>query len=241
MIKNICNINLNNFQGPLELLLLAVKEKKINILELDLLLLINQYIEFLDKNIDYDFDTLSNYLVISSYLLEVKSRLLIPEEKDNFIEDEKKEEFNEYEMKKQMLECKKFKDISLQFQERKKNAERLLSKKYSKLDNNEEVDYKFDLGLLTSAFSKIAIDFKKSSIKHVSIKREEFELEVLEQLILNKLINVLNKKTLLINLVKLIGTTIECLIATFLALLNLAKNNKVFLLQENNEIFIELI
>lgn len=78
---------LENFEGPMDLLLSMVRDKKIDLLEINLLDLIKQYCDFVTKNISSNIDDVSEYLVMASYLLELKSKLLLPKPKLEVDED----------------------------------------------------------------------------------------------------------------------------------------------------------
>ncbi|ALV23506.1 hypothetical protein ASO20_02505 [Mycoplasma sp. (ex Biomphalaria glabrata)] len=101
---------LENFEGPMDLLLSMVRDKKIDLLEIDLLNLIQQYCDFVTKNIHTNIDDVSEYLVMATYLLELKSKLLLPKTKLEVDEDmvaaEKDKLINA------LIEYSKFKKVS---------------------------------------------------------------------------------------------------------------------------------
>lgn len=73
-------VQITNFSGPLDLLLNLVREKKLNILELNLIELTHQYLDYLNHQQELDIEIASEYLLMAATLIEIKSRLLIPQE-----------------------------------------------------------------------------------------------------------------------------------------------------------------
>lgn len=69
---------LANFEGPLDLLLHLVREKKVDLFNIDLLDLINQYVKLVQNFNNENLEYASSYLVMATYLLEIKSKLLLP-------------------------------------------------------------------------------------------------------------------------------------------------------------------
>ena len=80
---------LSNFDGPLDLLVSLVKEKNINILDIDIAELANQYLEIIKHLQDNDFDIASEYLVMAATLLQLKARMVL---QDPEVEEEIKQE-----------------------------------------------------------------------------------------------------------------------------------------------------
>lgn len=74
-----CNINILNFNGSFDLLVSLVKERKMDIMTLNLVEITKQYIEFVNNNISLiKIDDLTEYLLLASYLLELKSKKALP-------------------------------------------------------------------------------------------------------------------------------------------------------------------
>ena len=79
---------INDFEGPLDLLLHLIKESKMDIMNIEIEEITKQYMDFLDKQEKMNLEISSEYLVLASELLEIKSRLLLPNNKDESLEDE---------------------------------------------------------------------------------------------------------------------------------------------------------
>ena len=66
---------INDFEGPLDLLLHLIKESKMDIMNIEIESITNQYVEYLNKQESMNLEVASEYLVLASELLEIKSRM----------------------------------------------------------------------------------------------------------------------------------------------------------------------
>ena len=78
---------LNDFEGPLELLLTLINNSKLNINEISLAEITDEYLEYIDDNENLSIDEIADFLVIAAKLLYIKSKLILPEAM-SFIDDE---------------------------------------------------------------------------------------------------------------------------------------------------------
>tara|TARA_B100000886_G_scaffold327561_1_gene275131 strand:- start:712 stop:1455 length:744 start_codon:yes stop_codon:yes gene_type:complete len=83
--KNIKQISVNipNYNGPLEVLLDLAKTQKVNLAEISITKLADQFLEFIKKTKNLDLETASEYLLMATWLAYLKSKLLLPEEDDD--------------------------------------------------------------------------------------------------------------------------------------------------------------
>ena len=79
---------LEQFEGPLDLLLYLIKKQNIDITDIQILPITNQYIEYIDMMRKMQFELASDYLVMAATLAEIKSRMLIPNDIDDDDEDD---------------------------------------------------------------------------------------------------------------------------------------------------------
>ena len=98
-------IKLENFQGPLDLLCTLIEKNKMNIYDINLNEITDQYIEYINKMEELNLEVTSEFLSMASTLLYIKSKKLLP----NRQEDE--EEITEEELIRRIVEYKKYKDI----------------------------------------------------------------------------------------------------------------------------------
>ena len=105
-------VKLKEFEGPLDLLLQLTEEKKLDIVEISLGKVTNQYLAYLKKIENIPLEDLANFLVIASRLILIKSRMLLP-----VLELTEEEEKDIDALKKQLEEYKKFKDLAKKMEE----------------------------------------------------------------------------------------------------------------------------
>lgn len=107
--------NLETFKGPLDLLLVLIKKNKVNIYDIPISDILEQYMEVLSKISVPDPEELSEFLVLAATLLQIKSKMLLPSEDDEEEEDPREE------LVKRLLEYKKFKEKA-EFLKEKENS-----------------------------------------------------------------------------------------------------------------------
>ena len=73
------NVNLNNFNGPLEVLLDLAKSQKVDLEKISITILVDQFLDFIKSNEKINLDLASEYLLMATWLTYLKSKLLLPE------------------------------------------------------------------------------------------------------------------------------------------------------------------
>lgn len=114
-------VKLQAFEGPLDLLLHLIDKNKVNIYDIPIALITEQYMDYLSqmKSQQQQLDTMSEFLVMAATLLDIKSRMLLPAEKN----EEGEEIDPREELVRQLLEYKTYKYMSLQLRDREEDAE----------------------------------------------------------------------------------------------------------------------
>ena len=100
-------IILEEFEGPLDLLLYLIKKQNIDIVDIPIFPITVQYVEYIEMMESIKYELVSDYLVMASTLAEIKSRMLIPHDDED--EDEEDPRAN---LVKRLLEYQKYKDLS---------------------------------------------------------------------------------------------------------------------------------
>ena len=80
---NQISIDIPNYNGPLEILLDLAKTQKVNLAEISITKLADQFLEFIKKNENLNLETASEFLLMATWLAYLKSKLLLPEEDDD--------------------------------------------------------------------------------------------------------------------------------------------------------------
>ena len=235
------NLCINDFEGPLDLLLHLVKSSKMDIYSIDTYQVIEKYLEFinsLDKN---DLDNASEYLVMAAELLHLKSKLLINKELDSEESDEY-EINSEEDLKNKLIEYEKYKEISEKFRSLEENRKDYFTKVPENISEYKEQKN-------TSNDGSITLDDLVNAFLELK-KREEYHKPLFTR-ITKKEISVAEKTTYIRDLLKK-KKKIEFkelfdsfdkvnIIVTFLSILNMSKDNEIILTQKKNfgSIFIE--
>ena len=81
--ENQISINIPNYTGPLEVLLDLAKSQKVDLAEISITLLADQFLEFIKKHKDLNLETASEFLLMATWLAYLKSKLLLPEDEDD--------------------------------------------------------------------------------------------------------------------------------------------------------------
>ena len=110
-------VQLAIFEGPLDLLLYLVKKEEVDIYEVNLTKIATQFIEYVELMRELDLDIAGEFLVMASTLMYIKSRELLPVDKQAQVEEEDDEEDPRWELIRQLVEYKKFKDAAARLQE----------------------------------------------------------------------------------------------------------------------------
>ncbi len=115
---------LETFEGPLDLLLHLIEKDKINIYDIPIAEITDQYMDYVNAMPETSLDVLSEFLVMASTLLEIKARMLLPRETD----EEGDEEDPRTELVSRLLEYRTFKYISEEMRDMEANAEKVFYK-----------------------------------------------------------------------------------------------------------------
>ena len=116
---------LDNFEGPLDLLLHLIEKNKVSIYDIPIVLITEQYLEYVNQMDHEDLDVVSDFLVMAATLLDIKSRMLLPKVEK---EEEEDEEDPRAELVRRLLEYKMYKYMAQELEEREQEAELLFFK-----------------------------------------------------------------------------------------------------------------
>lgn len=167
-------VKLEIFEGPLDLLLYLVKKEDLEIFDIPLSKITEQYLEYLEILKLLELNIASEYLVIASQLLQIKSRKLLPQE-EPVLQAPEELDLKEELMRRLQIYAK-FKEVALKLRE--KEIERsLLFKRGITEEIKEEKEVYFEANLfdLISAFSKALKEVKKEEF--LEVIRDEFTIQ----------------------------------------------------------------
>src|SRR6516225_8613696 len=110
------NVKFEVFEGPLDLLLYLIKKEEVDIYEVNLTRLATQFIQYIETMRELDLEIAGEFLVMAATLMYIKSRELLPLDKQVQVEGEEDGEDPRWELIRQLVEYKKFKDAAAQLQ-----------------------------------------------------------------------------------------------------------------------------
>lgn len=223
-------VKLEIFEGPLDLLLYLIKKEEIDIYDIPIAKLTQQYLEYLELMKLLDLNIASEFIVMAATLMHIKSRMLLPPEEVEQLEEE--EEDPRQELVKQLLEYKKFKEAAGHLEVLEQRRKEIFTRfpiRPDWEDDPEEVFFEASLFDLISAFSKILKEISREDFQEII--KDEFTVEQK----IHYLIDLLNQKGVIFftHLFDQAKNKLE-IIATFLALLELIRL-KLVLVRQHKE------
>ncbi len=221
-------VKLEIFEGPLDLLLYLIKKDEINIHDIPIAKITNQYLQYLDFMKMLDLNIAGEFLVMAATLMHIKSKMLLPQEE---LEQMEEEIDPRQELVKKLLEYKRFKEAASRLQDAEKRQKETFTRTVPEnIPEGTDLDEKyFEASIfdLISAFKRVLKEIPKETFYEV-IKDE---VTVSDKM--HEIFHLLVKEEVLsfFNLFKDAKSKIE-IIATFLALLELIRMKEVFVRQD---------
>ena len=163
-------IKLDIFEGPLDLLLYLIKKNEIDIYNIPIALITDQYLQYMEIMRSLNLDLAGEYLVLASTLIHIKSSLLLPrEEKDDFEE----EPDPRAELVKQLLEYQSYKEAALCLDSRLLLERDVFKRSYGINETDETEDDETELNLfdLVKAFQKLVSRMDKQELLEINGER----------------------------------------------------------------------
>lgn len=214
---------LDQFEGPLDLLLFLIKKAEVNIYDIPVAQITEQYLTYLNLAADKNLDNLTDFYLMASTLLYIKSKMLLPFEAD--LDDEYDDPRRE--LVEKLIEYQKFKKLSVLMEEKEKESEWVVERKKHQriLPFGEEIWEEIDVWDLVKAFSDILSQFPTERI-----------ISLHEEVTINEKVTLMNElleersEILFTDLLKK-ETTIMDVICAFLAILDSVKNKLIRIYQ----------
>lgn len=230
-------LQLDNFEGPLDLLCYLIEKNKMDIYKVKISDIAEQYINYLQEQEKLNLDIASEFLVMASTLILIKSKGLLPKE----TEDEA--ELTEEELLRRIIEYKKYKEISKKFKENINE----FSKRFYKLPDNIElpkqtIEKKYYIDDVVSAYTELVKknEEKKNenakNIEKIAIHDTYTVADKVKE-IFRELVN--RPKFVFGKLFKLSEKTKAEVVTAFSGVLELSRRNKIN--AEQTELFGDII
>lgn len=229
---------LDTFEGPLDLLYHLIEKNKVDIYDIPIAQITEQYMAYLNSMKELDLEIASEFLVMASTLLEIKSRMLLP--KHNNVEG-KQLEIEDVdprdELVKKLIEYKKYKNVALELKNKEEIQKKIYYKSKEEISeyNTEELPKLENIQLkdLVKAFSKVISKSKynENIIKFKEIHKEEITIEDK----MKNIIDIISKKKK-VKFEELFegDKNRSMVVITFLSILELIKLKKITVNQKDN-------
>ncbi len=175
--QNVLELKLSNFDGPLDLLLSLVKENKIEIKDIFVSQVTEQFLEYMNQVSELDVELASEYMAMAATLLEIKSRALLP---PVVKDDEPEEETPEAVLIRQLEEYKLFKEIVTELKEQEnvdrfyRDPDKNVGKEVSVIKENLSLDG--FIAAFNKFLAKLQVKSQQSTTVSRTMARESFSV-----------------------------------------------------------------
>lgn len=234
-LKEKYNLVIQNFEGPLDLLLHLITKHKMDIFDISLSELTDKYIEYLNKMNELNLDVASDFVVMASMLLDIKAKKLLPEMDKK---DDEEVELTEEDIISRIIEYKKYKEISNTILEMYNNNFGSFTKPFEKIKYNSNTSYdgeKFSTNKIHDIYiwilqrNKNKINKNAKEIEKIAVYEKYTVQDKVKQIV--KYLN--NNKSMIFNNMYSVDkcNNIE-IVTAFLGALELSKLKKVGIEQD---------
>lgn len=232
-------VKLQVFEGPLDLLLHLIDKNKIDIYDIPIVEITNQYLEYIKEMEKEDLNIMSEFLLMAATLLDIKCRMLLPKE----VNEEGEEEDPRQELVEQLLQYKMYKYMSYELRDRQTEGERILYKTPTIPQEVEEYMEPVDLdellkGINLEKLNRIFRDVMKRKNDKIDPIRSKYGKIEKEEVTLPEKLDYVeayarsHKTFSFRDLLTKQASKVQ-IIVTFLAILELMKVGKITIVQEN--------
>lgn len=232
-------VKLEVFEGPLDLLLHLIEKNKIDIYDIPIVTITEQYIDYIRQMQENDIEVLSEFIVMAATLIRIKSKMLLPPDEDD-IEDENEDPRTE--LVERLLEYKMYKYASLELKDRRMEASKTVYKSQDlpkEVANwKEDIDTKALLDGVTMNKLQSIFEFvirkredKIDPVRSRFGKIEKEEISVEDRLVFVEEYAKTHKKFSFMNMLEMQNTK-TMVIVTFLAVLELMKTGVLIIKQK---------
>ncbi|MCR4933016.1 MAG: segregation/condensation protein A [Lachnospiraceae bacterium] len=232
-------VKLEAFEGPLDLLLHLIEKNKVDIYDIPIVEITNQYLEYIKAMQDADMNVMSEFLVMAATLVDIKCRMLLPKE----VNEEGEEEDPRAELVQKLLEYKMYKYMSFELKDMQLESGFSLCKKETLPDEvknfRNPIDYTeligdMNLNKLHEIFN-FMMQRKEDKIDPIrsqfgNVEKEEVDMEAKAAYI--EMYVAAHKSFSFKNLLEKQHSKVE-IIVTFLVILELMKIGKITIVQED--------
>lgn len=227
------SIKIEDFEGPLDLLCFLIKKNKMNIDDINIYKIIEEYLEYMYIMESLNLEVATEFITMASMLIYLKSKKILPKSCDDKEEDEISEEL----LKEKIIQYKKYKQASIRLSSRYEEYNYRVSKKREELVlDKKEFEGLYTPYTLTRSYKLQILKFEM---------KENMNKDNIEKLVIKEKVSVKDKIkemfTILSKIPKFVFNTMflnknkskDEIISAFLGILEMAKKNDIKIKQEN--------
>ena len=225
------NVNLEVFQGPLDLLLQLIEKMEIDIYNIPIAQLTESYLEYINNSDEFSLENAEEYIVMAATLLHIKSKNLLPKFENESIEDEE-------DLVQQLLDYKNYKELSEKLDNLQKMRAQFLDKESVIIDVEGNIEtLRIPSSRLLRAMENILRSFedKENEVSLVSYRREVSFEQIKEELV--KKFQSFNNISFR-DLIKLYSHKNE-VVLVFMGILGMIKDQELLCVDKDSEIILE--
>ncbi|MEP1119975.1 MAG: segregation/condensation protein A [Balneola sp.] len=234
-------VQLNNFEGPLDLLLFFIKRDELDIYDIPISYITQQYLEYVNLMEELDLDVASEFILMASMLMSVKAKMMLPREDDD--SEEIDETDPRYELVQKLLEYKRYKEMAIKMADIDEETRKRYKRGYLDADDVDQQatgEALKDVTLfdLISAFRKVLTDIERQRVVH-KVNKVETTIEEQSEFVLNRLSEAGRQS--FASLCKSLTNKVV-IVVTFLAILEMIKEQQInlFLEEDPTDFYIDL-
>lgn len=220
----------SDFEGPLDLLLYLIEKNKVDIYNIPIVEIADQFNQYVAQIEQFDVNYASKFFVMAATLLQIKSRLLLPKTVKPADEDE---EDPQDALVRQLVEYKRMKEISAVMANMWEKRSRMLDRPHTPIPYEPEFTGSIDKKALYEAFRIVYQSLEKQAVPEIHIQQETFSVKDG----MNKVVTILRqsaKPVAVLDVFRTCQTKVE-LVVTFLAVLELLKRGRCSTVSDGEE------
>ncbi|MDF2037246.1 segregation/condensation protein A [Cytobacillus oceanisediminis] len=234
------NVKIDAFEGPLDLLLHLINRLEIDIYDIPVSEITEQYLIYIHTMKELQLDVASEYLVMAATLLAIKSKMLLPKHDEEELEDEfgmEMEEDPRDELVERLIEYRKYKEAAEELKEREQDRSLMYTKppadlsEYVNDSQQEKADLNVSLYDMLGALQKLLRRKKLQRPLSAKVARQEIPIEKRMSEIVDQLRDFKGRKKFT-DLFPISDR--EHIVVTFLAVLELIKRKEILVEQDRN-------
>lgn len=225
-------ITIDKFEGPFDLLLHLIKQSNIDICDISIVQITNQYLDYINKMDSMNLDVASEYLVMAAELIEIKSSILLPKPEkfeSDFEEDPRKQLIDK------LLDYKQYKEMTTVFKDLENKRKEMHTKEPSDLKNygidfESKLSDDVTLSDLMDALNRFLENRDKNKPLNTKITSKEYSVSRRS----NEIRDIIKKKKKIEFSELFDFITKDYLVVTFLSILDLTRKQEIDIKQDSN-------